>query len=238
MGHLPKPPDSPARRTLHYVVGVVLPIVLLALDPIVFHNRLGAVDGPLLGPFKAGCYTATGVFVVSLIWWLRTGRWPAQLAGVLASGCCFALLIGCLMLPFSLIGIMMMGLGLLGLTPFAMAWVYGRQAFRAFGAAAGVSGRVRNMAIGLALPIAISVGMQFGTRTAYRTAIDSALANPGKVPPPGVTALRILSPLVDLDQIVESYSDESDPARREAYKHVYAAVTGDDIEDRLRERAD
>ena len=46
------------------------------------------------------------------------------------------------------------------------------------------------------------------------------------------------SPLVDLDQMVESYADESDPVRREAYKRVYAAVTGDDIEDRLKELAD
>lgn len=235
MARLPKPPDSRARRTVDFVVGAALPIVLLAIDPVVFLNRLGIVDGPLLGQFKAGCYTATVLFVVSLIWWLRTGRWPAQLAGVLASGCCFALLVGIMLLPFSLMGIMLMGLGLLGLTPFAMAWVYGRQAVRAFGAAAGMSRRVRQMAIGFVLPIAISVGVHMGTRALYRTALESALANPGKVPPPGIMALRLLSPLVDLDQIVESYVDESDSARRETYKQVYAAVTGDDIEDRRKE---
>src|SRR5262245_66600484 len=63
---------GPPSAAIDLLVGVILPPFLLMLDPIVFRGTELGLGGSVLGSFKAGCYTATALFVVALAWWLWT----------------------------------------------------------------------------------------------------------------------------------------------------------------------
>ena len=86
-----------------------------------------------------------------------------------------------------------------------------RQAVRAFGAAAGSPGGSGTWRSGsCAGDRDQRASCRWVRRAAYRSAVESALAQSRDSAAARRHGLRILSPLVDLDQIVESYADESD----------------------------
>jgi hypothetical protein len=68
------------------------------------------------------------------VWTVPSGV-KAYFAGVFVVGGLFASMLGVLMLPFSIAGLIFFGLGFLGLIPFVAAWVYFRNAIRAYRAA-------------------------------------------------------------------------------------------------------
>ena len=113
---------------VRWTIGVALPIVLIAVDPAVFHSRVFGVGLPILGVLKPFCYTATGLALVFFVVWLIRTQPSAFTSGAFAGATLFAVLLGTAILPFSLLGIFFLGLGLLGLSPFLMAAVYWRAA--------------------------------------------------------------------------------------------------------------
>lgn len=81
------------------------------------------------GPFV---YVAIGSGTFLLAIWLIANRWITKgrtlFAGAFLGGTIFAFLLGLAMLPFSLIGLLLFGLGALGFMPFLVALVYWRNA--------------------------------------------------------------------------------------------------------------
>ena len=52
------------------MVGVVLPVLMVLLDPAVFHSRVFGVGMPVLGEVKAYSYVATTIAVCAISLWL------------------------------------------------------------------------------------------------------------------------------------------------------------------------
>jgi len=71
------------------------------------------------------------VLLVQAIFDVTTRRQSGFFAGVLIVGCFIASVIGTLMLPLSLFGLLFV-IGVLGFTPFLTAYAFGRNALRAF----------------------------------------------------------------------------------------------------------
>jgi len=125
---------TPAQRRFDVTFGFVMPVLCFVFDPIVFHTWLSYEPG-LLGRWQFYAYTISALEVVALAAWLFKasggGRPPAALGGMLLGGGIFSLVVGLLLLPFSLLGLIFFFVGIFGFTPFFTAVVYLRNGWRA-----------------------------------------------------------------------------------------------------------
>lgn len=124
-----------AQKIFDGLFGIVAPILCFVFDPYFFRGS-GPCFQPPLGRFAVFAYVAVGLGVGVLSIWLIGGQWIKRgvnmFAGIFFAGALFASLIGLALLPFSLFGLLLMGLGVLGFIPFVTAWVYWRNARRAW----------------------------------------------------------------------------------------------------------
>jgi hypothetical protein len=217
-------------RILDTAIGLLLPPVLLFFDPIVFRDGW-ATSGSYLGAVKAGSYVATGFFVAVLAWWLASRRAAAFCGAVLSIGCAFALLLGLALLPLSLIGSLALGLGLLGLAPFAMAYVYGNRAGEAW-EIARTSGTTswRSALAGFALPLLLAGGVQLGMNRLLAHALEQVRSEDSGVREHGLARLSCTRWLWDPAQLAKAFEQELDPERKERLADAYLALTGMPIE--------
>ena len=81
------------------LAGVGLPLICLAFDPIVFGDKL---DGGILSRYRFVAYFAIGTCMLSLLAWLVFRRPAGLFVGLLGGGTLIALIVGIVLLPFSL----------------------------------------------------------------------------------------------------------------------------------------
>lgn len=117
--HVPEPTWK--QVVIDWIGGVVGPIACLVFDPIIFG------PGGEYRNFTITAYVGIIVFVLVLTAWLLFRPWPSVFAGLLYAGSLFAMCIGVLIFPLTLIGLIV-GIGIFGLTPFLTAWVFLRNA--------------------------------------------------------------------------------------------------------------
>jgi hypothetical protein len=160
--------------------GIIVPIVCLVLDPFVF--KLGDEHGPMFGEYRLFAYSFVGLEIIALATWLvageRLGSYSGIVAGVLLAGSAFAALVGVVLLPLTVLGLLCL-IGLLGLAPFLTANVYLRQAGRAVEAArsrlgpcAFVFSPILGMVLAVGLPTCAHIGVQWGWEAAVRDVSD------------------------------------------------------------------
>jgi hypothetical protein len=123
----------PEHRKLRFITdllfGVVLPILCFLFDPGLFNEQVQSL-------VQAAALPAVLIQVSALAIWLFAGRWLGRwnifLCGILSAGGIMAVVIGFALIPLSLIGITIYGIGLLGLTPFFTCAVFVRNAKLAY----------------------------------------------------------------------------------------------------------
>lgn len=124
-------------RRFDWLFGVIMPSVCFFFDPIVF-NGGSFEDEPLLGGMKGFAYTLSFVSVLGtmawLIWGERLRAFSIFLSGLFAVAGVSSFFIGIFILPFSLMGLIVL-IGALGFTPFFSSIVYLRNAIDAYQAA-------------------------------------------------------------------------------------------------------
>lgn len=122
------------RNKFDWLMGVILPMVCFYFDPIVFRGDLDG--GGLLSDYKLPAYVLAFSAIMAqsawLLWGERLGGLRIVVGLVLLAATVSALLIGLILFPFSLIGMIFL-IGFLGLTPFFSAMVYWRSARKALG---------------------------------------------------------------------------------------------------------
>ena len=219
--------------------GVAGPVLCFVFDPIVF--RSGFAGPPLLPQYQTFAYLFSGVQIVLLCFWLLSGpgsRGRNQLmAGGLLAGGLFCVIIGFVLLPLSVIGLMF-GIGVFGFTPFLTALVYLRNAARAWHAGnredanlARVLAALAGTFLVLALPLLLSILIH---QVVSRSVTEIIQGDS----PHAIFAAHRLMPLrfvagAELDRIVEAYRSESNAQRKELLKSCYREITGENIEERL-----
>lgn len=108
-------------RSYPLLFGAILPILCLFADPGIFKAGL---EAPLFkGPLAASFYGLIVFYVIGIVAW-RSGARGRGLAIGLASGAFLAFLLGLRILPLTLQGMFFLGLGLLGLAPFATGMAF------------------------------------------------------------------------------------------------------------------
>ncbi|MGD9564148.1 MAG: hypothetical protein AB7F88_18355 [Pyrinomonadaceae bacterium] len=125
------------QRRFDWTFGVILPTICVAADPIVFSSSFGEGDA-LLGRYKIFAYLLSSVSIMAMAAWLlwgqRLGYLRPYLGGLFLAGSVISLIVGAILLPFSLIGMFLL-IGFLGFTPLFSGFVYLRNGVRAINGA-------------------------------------------------------------------------------------------------------
>lgn len=219
--------------------GILLPIACLLCDPIVFRSStlFGPTGGfgPVLGRYLVFGYLAIGIAILSLAAWLAVRRFPALFAGLLAGGTLCAVVLGIVLLPFSLFGLLFL-IGALGFSPFVAAFVFWRNTIRTFRAAQPRCPPVRLWAAasaGLLIAIGGPAGIQGYVRHELSRATQLVQSPDADEVALGIAKFRLFRPIADLDELVWIYHRETDSERRGRLADAYRQLTGTEIEARL-----
>ena len=218
------------------VFGVVAPFLCFVFDPIVFNNGFGGTPfSPDLAPFKVLVYFFSGLAIITLSLWLilrgRNDRLNAVIAGVLLSGAFFCVLIGVLILPLSLLGLMVL-VGIFGFTPFLVAFVYLRNGVRALNTSKPLLDQAQlasSLLLGAILIIGPSVIAHRQVNRIVRQSMNDLLTGDAHAAESATERLRYFSWAADLDQVVWRHSVERDQTRKATLEKAYREITGNDI---------
>ena len=228
------PRPTPGQKAFDLAFGIALPVICLLLDPIVFQSSL-PVGEPLLGRHAIAARVAMGLAFLSLSVWMLIG-WPrAFMGGLLAGSAIFATLLGLVLLPFSIMGLFFV-VGILGFSPFLTAFVFWRNAVRAFRWAREGTTELRVL-IPAAVGLAISCGSPWAVQS-YVThetsrALEMVQSDNTAEAADGLSVLKRFRALANFDRLVFAYQAEKDEARRERLAAAYKDLTGAEIEHRL-----
>jgi hypothetical protein len=233
-------PEATLRQLIFDVsVGMILPVLCLVFDPVVF--RGGLIGRPFLDGCQLFAYGLIGIEIVALGVWLaagtRAGEWCGVLGGVMFSGAFFSAVIGLLLLPLSIIGLMF-GVGLIGFTPFVTAFIYWRNARRAHGLAGAKMPRAAlrlTLALGAVVALGAPAFAHWRVNRVIERSMSEVLDDDRTRAAAATRRLGYLKLLAtrDFEPMLRAYSNETDPARQQRLALAYREITGDDIEMRL-----
>jgi len=126
-----KHPDTDAQKTFDIVFGILVPILCIASD--LFYGlglfRPGGFLNGALWELSIYCYSEFIIGLSAMGYYLMFRQASAILAGILLGGGIFSLLLGILLLPLSVFGLVIV-IGILGLTSFVSSFVFFRNARR------------------------------------------------------------------------------------------------------------
>jgi hypothetical protein len=128
---------APTREAFSWfglLAGIVVPLVCLIFDPFFFKGGFGLQHGGLqhggsggfLGEYAVPAYAFMGVEMTALAIALGARPRSRALALLLWLGALYALVLGIVLVPLSIVGIAAAGLGLLGFAPFFTAVAFFR----------------------------------------------------------------------------------------------------------------
>jgi hypothetical protein len=210
------------------VLGIVLPLICLAFDPIVLSATFGQ---PILGSFKIGVYGFVALSMFALVAWLTIRRFPSLFCGFLLGGCVFALLLGIILLPMSVLGLLAI-IGILGFSPFLTAATFWYCAMNARDVA-GDRFKPVLAASAFFIFIALPIGTQVYTSHITENSIGMLVNGSDQSTERAIRRLEMLGPLFDADMLVWRYYETDSEVARKRLASTYAQLTGDDIQDRL-----
>lgn len=221
------------------IFGLVLPVLCFAFDPIVFRGGSFINHDGIYHEVRLFAYSASALEMATLACWLFVVRkypvWSRPAGGVMAAGAFFAFALGLAILPFSVLGLVFLGVGALGFIPFVTALVYLRNARRALRLnRAGVpvrGGATASVAFGLAFALGIPAVAQRGATQIVRNAAAEVVTG-GELSPQRrrvVRALTFLSGETFYD-LAKDHNEEPDAERKSRLSEAYSEVTGKDID--------
>jgi hypothetical protein len=219
------------RSGVAWLFGVIVPIVMVVVDPAVFQSKTPGLGPPALGQLKVFGYVGIALGVGVMIAALAIPKRNAFVAGMLAGASLFSIAIGVAILPLSLLGLLFFGLGLLGLTPFVSALVFASRSRRVYEAAPAVSRRAL-AAVGVVTFLAVPIGVQLAVSSTYRAAVTTLHSTQSDAAERAVFLLTWCKLLVNSDDLVMLWVRDHDPTLRRNLAIVYERVFGGDIAQR------
>ena len=208
-------------------VGVVLPLVCLALDPIVFRDDIGS---SILGSSRIFWQSFIALSVLTLLTWLLVRRCPSLFCGLLAAGFLLAFGLGIILLPMSLVGIAV-GIGILGLSPFLTAATFFYCATDALRTAGDRFKPFVAVLAFVALFALAGASQVFVPRIADHS-MKRLADGRDESTESAMSRLKLLGPLFNPDQLVQRYIATDSQLERERIATAYRQLTGDDIQRR------
>lgn len=220
------------QKRFDMIFGVVLPVVCCFFDPLVFRGEILG-SGGLLGAYKPFAYVLSYVAIMGLLAFLLMGKklkWAnGFLSGLFFLASAISLVIGIVLLPFSLLGLIIL-IGALGFTPLFSAFVFVRNAVRAYEAARfSIDAKVVTHMAALSLILSFCLPYLFNVQVAKELK-EMTSGNAQTVREVGAR-LRYVAPLVNFDPLVRANMSSSiDAETKKALAETYFELAGKDIE--------
>lgn len=219
--------------------GVVAPILCFMLDPIVFSERFSGT--PLLEDYKLFAYMFSGLEMIALASWLSLGLRSRLLngfiGGVLIAGGIFSAILGAVLAPYSLIGLMFL-IGVLGFTPFVTAFVYFRNGSRAVlkSDLEGYEPRPSMALLGLLLSLSGSLFLSRGLDEFMTNSVNDMIYGSEQQALAAAHRIRPLSLVNEAKcrRLVDEFQQTSDSQRKDHLNKLYREATGEEIQYRIR----
>lgn len=188
-----------SREVFDWVFGVVLPTACVYFDPMVFSGEWIGDQG-MMESIRPFAYTLSFISILFMAAWLlwggKLGAFNALLAGLFFFGGFVSLMVGIVLIPFSLIGLFIL-IGILGFTPLFSALVYLRNARTAFDMARPyfresslVSAVLFAVLLSAALPLAVNSHVEREIKLVEKGSQEEANS--------ALERLRNYGPLVDI----------------------------------------
>jgi hypothetical protein len=220
--------------------GVILPIVCLVCDPIVFKRSeilifnaryIPPVIFPRCAPFA---YCLIGIDAALLLFVFFLHLRSAFLGGCLLSGALFSLVLGLLMTPVTLLG-MMIGIGFLGLTPFFTSFVYFRNFLRIIRHSIHRSAVVIVFLTFLGLSTAFLISFTFHKIVSMHidASLESIACGNAHLETQARETLQRLRFLFNDNRLIILYNQTPDENQKKKISEVYQQITGQTIEKKL-----
>ena len=214
-------------------------MICLVLDPLVFQGGFFG-ERPLLARFQLFAYLFCGLQIGIFLCWRTLARHLAPAAGliggVLLAGALFSLVVGVLILPLTLFGLIIL-IGIVGFTPFLTAFVYLRTGIRALRAQqTNVLFESRFLLAVMAgfLSAAMPILISYQVSTTISTAMDQIIYGDAQEARVAIDRLKWLPvPSTELRLIVLAYSRETNSEKKNVLKRYYKELTGEDIDHEL-----
>jgi hypothetical protein len=223
--------------------GVIAPIVCFGLRPILLGDSVEREIPGLqsIADLWLFFHGVVGLEIATLAFWIwrgdRLGGLAGGIAGVLASGAIFAGVLGLVLLPFSLIGIFVTGIGALGLLPLLTSLTYFAHAKRAAHRARLAVGTRQAVAFAL-LNALLVFGVPAALQAQYSMSTMQAIEDVARGDHSASARLTRWYAYVHPDRLVWVYQAERDENRKRSLASAYSGLTGGDIEKRLSELDD
>jgi hypothetical protein len=208
---------------------VVVPALLVGIDPIVFDGIGFSSEGGILGFARTFAFFAMFVGALFAVLSLTINRMRAFQSGVLAAAGVFAGLLWLALLPFSLIGIMFLGLGLLGMAPAVTSLsllIHAEHAMRE----SKESYKVPRFLTGFLLYIVFCAAMQSWGDNAEKKSSEELRCGAPACVESATARLKWWGPFIGYDDLVWCWFREKDKGRKARLAAAYLSLTGGDIE--------
>ena len=228
------------QKTFDVLVGILLPVLCLFFDPVVF--RGGILGPPLLGRLRLFAYAVIALEIAALSLWLALGErvreWGGMLGGAMLAGAAFSFVTGVTLLPYSIVGLLLL-IGVLGFSPFLAAFVCLRNAARTLKASKlylGAWRRTLALTLGATLALGAPAFAHLKLTRAVNRAMGELVGGDDARTDAATRTLRLAGWVgaTDFDDLARAYEREGDAARKQRLARVYRELTGQDVEQRLR----
>jgi hypothetical protein len=224
-------PASPQQQLFDLLLGVVAPVLCLLLDPAIFRPFAGGTG--FMRHYRLFAYLEIGLSILMLLYYMATKRASAFLTGVLFGSAIFALSLGAVILPVTLLGLLVF-IGVFGLTPFFTFFVFLRNSHRCWQQYRARTSRMPSLAA-LVLGVIVIFGLPAGVQASIFHYGNRALAvvqsGPEEDFAGAVHTLKWLH--YDTDEIAFIFQRTNDPKQRERLSRAFTAITGETVQDRL-----
>lgn len=222
--------STESQKTFDWLLGVILPVACFVFDPTVFKG--GVFGGAILGHIKPFAYVLSFVSVMAMAAWLIWGKrlkWlNAFVAGLFAVGGVISLGIGIVILPYSLLGLLLL-IGVLGFTPFLTSIVFLRNALRAFHSAKPFL-ETKTLIHAFALSLLLSAVVPYVFNASIKNSLDRIARGDAATIRGEAQYLQLVAPLVNFESLPRQYYGEANRERKTALAEVYENLTGENIE--------
>jgi hypothetical protein len=169
-----------------------------------------------------------------------TGRASSFLAGILFCGAAFSFLLGVVMLPLSLIGLLLI-IGVFGFTPFVTSLIFLRNAVRCASESSASllpQGQSAMVLLGAALAFGVPFGLQSTAIQLTNRAIADIQSDSELTSVRAVQLLQRWHFAADMNKLVSAYQATTDEKLKQRIAKAFQTVTGQPIERRIAELND
>lgn len=216
--------------------GLVLPVMCLVADPIVFKS-FPIFGRAFLEDYQLFAYVVSTVEMGFFLVW-RTfptkADWLSPLfAGVFLAGSCFSLLIGIAMLPLTVWALFIF-IGLLGLIPFASAFVYLRNGIRAMRTQASLplASRITTATFSGVLVIGALIFASVCVETSISASMGTVIYGNAIEAEAATNRLKWFRfiPVKQTNRLAMAYGNEWDEEKKATLARLYWEITGEDAD--------